>query len=90
MGMVTWFRRFIERFAEYAEHLTILLWKKVKGVWCELQENSFNKLKSCLLSPPVLACPRYEYPFVFQCDASAYAIGGVLTQRVETMLLLFI
>ncbi|KAF4530191.1 hypothetical protein B566_EDAN019512 [Ephemera danica] len=78
--MVGWFRRFIQNYAHLCEPLTVLLRKKVRWRWAEQQEESFSALNSCLLSPPILSCPNYEFPFVVQADASAYAIGGALTQ----------
>jgi len=32
------------------------------------------------VSPPILAYPRFDVPFVVQTDASAHAVGGVLSQ----------
>jgi hypothetical protein len=79
MGMVIWFRMLIEKFAKYSEHFTYLLRKKVRWCWSIEQENAFNMLKLRLISPPILACLRYEYPSRVQCDALAYAIVGTLT-----------
>jgi hypothetical protein len=70
-------------FAELAESLTLLLKKKVTWVWTVRQDNAFNELKSCLVTSPILACPNYDYSFTVQCDASAYAIGGALTQYYD-------
>jgi hypothetical protein len=83
LGMVGWFRSFIEKYAELAEPLTMLLRRKVKCHWSPEQDNAFNQLKACLISPPIFACPNYKYAFVVQCDASAYAIGGALTQSYD-------
>ena len=32
------------------------------------------------MSPPILAYPQFDVPFVVQTDASAHAVGGVLSQ----------
>jgi hypothetical protein len=83
LGMISWFRRFVEKYNDHAEPLLFLLRRKVRWVWKIEQDNAFNKLKSCLISPPILACPNYKYAFVIQCDASGYAIGGALTQTYD-------
>jgi hypothetical protein len=39
-----------------------------------------------LISAPVIQPPNWELPFEIMCDASNYAIGAVLGQRVEKAL----
>ena len=36
-----------------------------------------------LVSPPIMRSPNWELPFEIMCDASDYAIGGVLGQRED-------
>ncbi|XP_071939278.1 uncharacterized protein [Coffea arabica] len=45
-------------------------------------EKAFDKLKELLTSPPIIQPPDWSLPFEMMCDASDYAIGAVLGQRV--------
>jgi len=80
LGMTGWYHRFIPRYAELACPLTDLLKSKSKIVWTEAAENSFNRLRTCLISAPILSTPNFHEPFTIQCDASDKALGAVLTQ----------
>ncbi|XP_040363569.1 uncharacterized protein LOC121049692 [Rosa chinensis] len=44
--------------------------------------HAFEKLKSLLTSAPVIRPPDWSVPFEIMCDASDYAIGAVLGQRI--------
>jgi len=57
--------------------------KKEKFEWDDERRAAFKKLKEILTSPPVLAYPDHDKPFFVECDASNYAIGGVLSQQGE-------
>lgn len=81
IGMITWYRRFVEGFSDIISPLTKLLRKGKKFDWDESCEQSFQKIKDALVSAPILACPNFNYPFYIQTDASAYGLGAVLTQR---------
>ncbi|GJX54304.1 reverse transcriptase domain-containing protein [Tanacetum coccineum] len=48
-----------------------------------LNENSFQTLKKKLTEAPILIAPNWDQPFEIMCDASDYAIGAVLGQRIE-------
>ncbi|XP_076926552.1 uncharacterized protein LOC143589764 [Bidens hawaiensis] len=45
--------------------------------------NAFNVLKNKLVEAPVLLSPDWSLPFEIMCDASDYAVGAVLGQRVD-------
>ncbi|CAM8978924.1 unnamed protein product [Rhodiola kirilowii] len=47
---------------------------------------AFDKLKKNLVSAPIVQPPNWDLPFELMCDASDYAIGAVLGQRVEKKL----
>ncbi|CAB0036585.1 unnamed protein product [Trichogramma brassicae] len=68
------------RDAELKLPLLRLTRKSVEWAWTEEQQNAFEALKQALTQAPVLARPDFTKPFIVQTDASAYAIGGVLTQ----------
>ena len=45
-----------------------------------LEDRAFQSLQSCFASRPVLASIDYSRSFTIQTDASAFAIGAMLTQ----------
>ncbi|TYK02034.1 transposon Tf2-1 polyprotein isoform X1 [Cucumis melo var. makuwa] len=48
--------------------------------WNEEAETSFEKLKTTMMTLPVLAMPNFNLPFEIEMDASGYGVGAVLTQ----------
>lgn len=84
LGTCSWFRRFIPNFSSIASplcKLTAAGKNSQKFVWNPDAELSFTKLKECLISTPILACPDYDLPYFVHCDASNYGIGAMLTQK---------
>ena len=63
--------------------LTNLLAKDVPFHFSEECHVAFIKLKAALTSAPVLHPPIWGDPFELMCDASDYAVGVVLGQRVD-------
>ena len=62
LGMAGYYRRFIEGFSRLARPLTQLLKKESKYVWTPACESSFQELKKCLTSAPVLVLPILKNP----------------------------
>lgn len=86
LGTATWYRRFVPNFSTIAGPLNKLTSSKKNAppfVWTEEADTAFSKLKECLVSAPVLACPDYSLPFEVHTDASNYGVGGMLTQTVD-------
>ena len=83
MGMAGYYRRFIENFSDIAQPLYKLLQKSVRFVWGEEQKLAYETLKSALVSDLVLIYPDFNKQFYLTTDASNYAIGGVLSQKVD-------
>ena len=48
--------------------------------WTEACEEALAKLKEALVSPPIMAYPLDIGDYILDCDASDYALGGVLSQ----------
>nr|GFB04786.1 hypothetical protein [Tanacetum cinerariifolium] len=44
---------------------------------------AFRTLKDKLTKAPILIAPNWDQPFELMCDASDYAVGAVLGQRIE-------
>ena len=81
LGLAGYYRRFVQDFSKIAAPLTRLTQKAVKFQWSEECERSFQKLKDCLTSAPVLVLPLGEGGFSVYCDASRIGLGCVLMQN---------
>ena len=84
LGHADFYRRFIKNFLLISRPLCSLLAKDTPFEWSEGCENAFKKLKSMLVSPPIVQAPKWDLPFELMCDASNFSIGAVLGQRRET------
>lgn len=81
LGLLNYYRRFVDNFAKIAKPLTYLLKKDVPFKWTDNCEHSFEELKKALMNPPLLVYPDWEKgKFNLMTDASQYAIGAVLSQ----------
>ena len=61
---------------------------KLQGVWTIEHTKAFLKLKSALISEPVLKGPHFDRsPFIVTMDGSCQAFGGSLAQWFTTKLL---
>ncbi|XP_011859141.1 PREDICTED: uncharacterized protein LOC105556658 [Vollenhovia emeryi] len=83
LGMASWYRKFIPQFVSVTEPLTRLLKKSRRWEWEHDQDSAFEKIRSLLMSPPILARPDFTLPFVLQTDASSVGIGAVLAQTTD-------
>ena len=83
LGHARFYRRFIKDFSVIARPLCNLLAKDVPFAWSQACEDAFDKLKTMLVSPPIMRSPNWDLPFEIMCDASDYAIGAVLGQRED-------
>ena len=85
LGLVGYYRRFIEGFSKLALPLTQLTRNGQAYVWDAKCEKSFQELKKRLTSVPVLILPNPKESFVVYCDASKMGLGGVLMQNREVV-----
>ncbi|XP_070023122.1 uncharacterized protein [Nicotiana sylvestris] len=81
LGLVGYYRSFLERFSSISSPLTRLTQKKVKFQWSDACEKSFEELKKRLTSAPILKLPEGTEGFVVYCDASGVCLGCVLMQH---------
>ncbi|GJT80872.1 reverse transcriptase domain-containing protein [Tanacetum coccineum] len=63
--------------------MTHLLEKNTPFIFSEDCILAFQTLKKKLTEAPILIAPNWDQPFEIMCDASDYAIGAVLGQRIE-------
>nr|GEY69197.1 putative reverse transcriptase domain-containing protein [Tanacetum cinerariifolium] len=64
LGLMGYYRRFIEGFSKIAKPMTKLTQKKVKFEWGDKQEAAFQLLKQKLCSTPILALPKESEDFI--------------------------
>ena len=83
LGMASYYRRFIPHFARIAQPLHHLTSKDVPFAWSSEAESAFTALKAKLVTPPVLAYPRFGEDFTLETDASIQGLGAVLSQKQE-------
>ncbi len=80
LGTTGYYRRFVRDYAKVAKPLTRLTEKSVNFEWTGECQEAFDKLKTALISAPILAYPRDEGHYILDTDASNFAIGCVLSQ----------
>nr|GFC56827.1 reverse transcriptase domain-containing protein [Tanacetum cinerariifolium] len=77
------YRRFIKDFSKISRPMTHLLEKNSSFIFSNECIQAFRTLKEKLTEAPILIAPNWDQPFELMCDASDYAVGTVLGQRVE-------
>ena len=83
LGHVGFYRRFIQDFAKVLKPLTSLLCKEKDFIIEEEGKDTFMQLKQALVEVPILQSPDWDLPFEIMCDASDFAVGAVLGQRID-------
>ena len=85
LGLASYYRRFVPKFAKIAAPLHALLKKENTFEWTSECTVAFNLLKDALTSPPVLVYPKFgpDSEFILETDASYVGLGAVLSQRQE-------
>ncbi|GJR33877.1 reverse transcriptase domain-containing protein [Tanacetum coccineum] len=83
LGHAGFYRRFIKDFSKISRPMTHLLEKNTPFIFSEECIQAFQTLKKKLTEAPILIAPNWDQPFELMCDASDYAIGAVLGQRIK-------
>ncbi|XP_045479182.1 uncharacterized protein LOC123684075 [Harmonia axyridis] len=80
LGLIGYYRKFIENFSAIAKPLTNLLKKNQKFEWTNKCQKSFDQFKELLSKEPILQFPNFSETFILTTDASNDAIGAILSQ----------
>ena len=78
LGKLQYISRFIARLTDICKPIFRLLRKNQPTVWNDDCQHAFEKIKECLLSPPVLVSPTSGRPLVL--SVSDIALGCMLAQ----------
>ena len=81
LGLIGYYRKFVPRFSDIAHPLNALTRQNVAFEWTPVCQESFELLKTSLMTEPILTYPDPNLPYVLFMDASKYAWACVLTQE---------
>ena len=80
LGLCSYYRRYVRKFASIARPLHHLTEKTREFHLTPEAQQNFKQLKDCLTSSPILAFPSMKEPFILYTDASQFANGTILSQ----------
>jgi transposase InsO family protein len=80
VGLCNYYRRFVDEYADIAAPLTRLCGPLASWQWGAEEQRSFDRLKHCLTTAPVLRTFDSRRRSVLTTDASEVALSAVLTQ----------
>ncbi|GJT68391.1 reverse transcriptase domain-containing protein [Tanacetum coccineum] len=83
LGHDGFYRRFIKDSSMISKPMTQLLMKDTEFDFFEDCKRAFNILKEKLTTAPIIISPDWNVPFELMCDASDFAVGAVLGQRID-------
>lgn len=77
LGLLSYYRKFVPKFADIARPLHKLTESKAEFLWSSDCQQAFDKLKRALSSCPILSYPNNEELFILDTDASNSGLGAV-------------
>ena len=83
LGNAWFYKRFIQDFSKKALPLSKLLQKDVEFIFSNECKEAFDCLKKALTTTSIIQAPDWKASFELMCDASNYALGVVLAQRID-------
>ena len=83
LGLASYYRRFVPKFAHIAAPLHRLTTKGNAWTWTPECDIAFQTLKQNLTHAPVLPFPQFDQPFIVDADASGEGLGAVLSQVID-------
>ena len=83
LGSCSFFRKFIKHYASISAPLYKLIHHDQPFCWTKVENDALEKIKSFLVSDPILKHPNFDYPFTVQTDASDLGLGATLVQKIN-------
>ena len=83
LGLATYYRKFITNFAHIASPLISATSTGKRFAWTDACQIAFTALRELIASEKILTLPQFVQPFQVETDASEYAAGAVLSQKVD-------
>ncbi|XP_042988664.1 uncharacterized protein LOC122316196 [Carya illinoinensis] len=83
LGHAGLYRCFIQDFSSIPKPFCTLLQNDTTFVWTDECQHAFETLKEHLTVAPIQQTPRWDLPFEIMTDTSDFALGAVLSQRVD-------
>ena len=82
---MNYLRRFITNLSGKVDAFTQILRSKNDDefTWGARQQEAFERIKACLMNPPVLRAPKHGESFTLYVAAEEKVIGAALTQETE-------
>ncbi|GFX92674.1 transposon Tf2-6 polyprotein [Trichonephila clavipes] len=80
----SWYRKFIPNFSDIARPLRNLSKKSTAWKWSEIEQQAFQTLKQCLITPPILRQVDPKKPFLSSERMQAVTPGAVLLRESPT------
>ena len=80
LGRLQYINRFVVKLTDICEPIFCLLRKNQPIVWNDDCQRAFERIKECLLSPPVLVPPISGRPLLLYLSVSDMALGCRLAQ----------
>ncbi|KAJ8385322.1 hypothetical protein AAFF_G00190380 [Aldrovandia affinis] len=84
LGLVSYYRKYVQDFATIARPLHCLTDRGQPYVWDDPCAQAFNVLQTALITAPVLAYPDANRPFILDTDASNVGVGAILSQQSDS------
>ena len=81
LGLVGYYRKFINGFAKIAKPLTLLTRQQVKFDWTPTHHAAFLQLKEAIVQATILHYPKPTKKYIVYTDASDDACGAQLSQE---------
>ncbi|MCO5572480.1 hypothetical protein L7F22_026235 [Adiantum nelumboides] len=81
LGLCSYYRRYVRKFAEIASPLHMLTQKGVPFLWGATEVTAFQALNDKMTTGPVLILPDLQKSFEVYCDACGRSLGAVLMQE---------
>ena len=80
LGRLQYINRFIARLIDIYEPIFRLLKKSQPTIWDNDYQRTFEKIKECLISSPVLVPPTLGHPLLLYLLVSDIVVGCMLAQ----------